>query len=144
MQVVLFHPININKNINCSALLDTGSPYTFVPKKCLSQLGVDASGSPKYFEGFRKNKNKKDSDDSGSYPHIISVKIHEKSFQEIEIFDWQRDFVLVGRDLINDFHIGFDGPSLLFTFNPQEIQKAENNRKPSLRNLINRCLGRKA
>jgi hypothetical protein len=116
IQVKLSNPVNLKNSIRCKALLDTGADRTFAPKRYLNQLEVNVAGKPLFFNGFNNNDGK-DSEKQGSNPYVISIELDQKVFKGIEVFDWSCDFVLIGRDLLNDFHIEFNGPSLSFNFN---------------------------
>jgi predicted aspartyl protease len=108
MQVLLINPIDKSQRITCKALLDTGACYTHVPLRFLRRIRVRVAGRAKSFIGFGGEKK--------STPYVISVRLDEQSF-ETEVWSWDKDFVLVGRDLMNRYHIELDGPNLIFMFN---------------------------
>jgi hypothetical protein len=108
MQVHLINPIDKSQRITCKALLDTGACSTHVPLRFLRQIKVNVAGRAKPFIGFGGEKE--------STPYVISVKLDEQSF-ETEVWSWDEDFVLVGRDLLNHYHVELDEPNLVFMFN---------------------------
>jgi predicted aspartyl protease len=108
IQVLLSNPIDETQRITCKALLDTGADCTHVPIRFLRSIRVNATGRAKPFLGFGGEKE--------STPYVISVRLDSKSF-ETEVWSWDEDFVLLGRDLLNEYCVEFDGPNLVFMFN---------------------------
>ncbi|MCC5896408.1 MAG: hypothetical protein JJU32_00630 [Phormidium sp. BM_Day4_Bin.17] len=108
IQVLLSHPIDKTRSITCKALLDTGADFTHVPIRFLRSIEVKATGQSKSFLGFGGEKE--------STPYVISINLDAKSF-ETEVWSWDQDFVILGRDLLNEYCVEFDGPKLEFRFN---------------------------
>lgn len=107
MQITLKNPAIPNNRVNCPALLDTGADNTFVPKNLLlSSLVVQARGRSREFQGFGGLQE--------SLPYVISIMMDERAINSIEVWSWNGRFVLVGRDVLNQFCIEFNGLDQFF------------------------------
>ena len=98
----LFEPDNY---LEKTALLDTGSDISCIPKKIAQELNL-TSTTTDYLEGV-----------SGSVEetpiYTLNIEFNDKSFIEYELFEFaEEDYLLIGRDIMNDFHICFDGINL--------------------------------
>lgn len=108
IQAEFINPVDVTQSVNCKALLDTGADCTMVPLRVLDQINVQTTGRFASFIGFAS--------DEKCAPYIISVKIDAHSFSQTEVWGWKNNFVLIGRDLLNQCCVEFDGPKLVFSF----------------------------
>ena len=108
MQITLINPVVPQHRVTCSALLDTGADSTFVPTKFLKSLVVKAYGRPNTFKGFCGS--------GESVPYIVSVSMDQRAINHnpIRVWSWNEKFVLVGRDILNQFCIEFNGLDQFF------------------------------
>jgi predicted aspartyl protease len=108
LSLKLMSPINNAININCKALLDTGADYTHVPLSLLKKIKVQPAGQEKIFRGFGGSK--------PSRPYIVGIELDRHTFNPLEVWGWNEKFVLVGRDILNQYCVELDGLNLIFAF----------------------------
>jgi predicted aspartyl protease len=96
-------------HVTCDALLDTGASHTFIPESILKRMGVEPSGPPSQVPGF--------AGEAKSFPHTISAQIGGYNLNEVDVWSWSREFILVGRTWLNLYYIHFNGPDLEFFLN---------------------------
>ena len=94
-----------DKYLEKTALLDTGSEISCIPKKIAQELDLQSTTS-KDLAGV-----------SGSVEetpiYTLNIEFNDKSFIEYELFEFaDEDYLLIGRDILNEFHICFDGINL--------------------------------
>jgi predicted aspartyl protease len=97
--------MNWQRSINTSvdrAVLDTGAPYTIVPMDSLRRCNVMPVSQERVLkvagEEFR----------SRQCPIIVKFFGVE---QRGNVFYWERDYALLGRDLLQYYRLEFNGPS---------------------------------
>lgn len=96
-------------SLQCSALLDTGSPKTFVPASMLEDIGSKPFGRVKHMGGAANGK-------MLTAKHKVLLRICDLDFQKYEIWSWSNDksFILLGRDILNLCLSSFYGPQKTF------------------------------
>ena len=95
------HPVTLN------ALLDTGSDMSFIPVKVADELELQFLGTG-IVEGI--------SGEGVSRPIFYAlISVDHSPWGELEVMGWHTDFALLGRDILNQYHITLDGPNLTLT-----------------------------
>jgi hypothetical protein len=111
LTIQLFQPSNLrSRHLDCPSIIDTGSDCTLLPLSVLMNAkgkpiqgmrripvcGVEVMGIP-VMAGMV----------FGQYK-LVKVRVYGVSSEEIG------DFGLIGRDILNQFKIEFDGPGMQF------------------------------
>lgn len=84
--------------------IDTGAALTAIPLDLVGSLDLRRVGDvPVYtFDGIKRLCDE----------YRVNIKIHDTLREYVRVIATQRDNVLVGRDLINSWRMGLDGPNL--------------------------------
>lgn len=109
MQVTIGNPDSTKRRITCRGLLDTGADFTCIPAHLLRTIKVKATGRAAMFEGFAGS--------TSLTPYVVSFLLDGTLLENIEVWSWDGDFTLIGRDVLNQFCIEFDGLEELFSIN---------------------------
>jgi hypothetical protein len=105
VNLVLRHPRNGNEMHDVPAQLDTGADRTVMPEKLVQALGLPRIGRFE-MEGL------------GGAIHVlfsfaVLLRVHDLSFQRLEaIACSDEEWILLGRDVLNNHRIVLDGPQL--------------------------------
>lgn len=91
------------------ALIDTGSFITIIPKSLVESLKLEVRGKVKEVYGF--NTQKEDASDYDAY--FVHVTIGSITFELLKVISEDQPYVLIGRDLINLWHLKLDGENLI-------------------------------
>jgi predicted aspartyl protease len=95
-------PVFSPRQLSCTGLLDTGAEKTYVPTFYLEELALKPiSDDPICSYGI--------GGDAHYYPYIVTIVIDSQSFADIVVYGWERITALVGRDILNNLHVCFDG-----------------------------------
>lgn len=91
------------------ALLDTGANRTFVPSSILREIGSRPFGPVGRLTGSTNGV-------MSSVQHKITLQICSRYYPSFTVWSWDKDvnFILVGRDLLNECSSSFNGPGLSF------------------------------
>ena len=99
------------KIVNCEAILDTGADATLVPLTFLVKLNLKPAGF--YEEIFFGDKK------TIGIPYQVDFSFAQYNLSNFQVFgcpvDALGELIIVGRDLLNQYRIEFDGPNLKFT-----------------------------
>lgn len=87
---------------NCMGLMDTGAAITLIPQTLLERLKLEPCGSGEWVCGV-------DGKSISLLPYVVSIKIHRDAIESIEILAWEEGYALIGRDILNKYHICYDG-----------------------------------
>lgn len=90
-----------------SALIDSGADCTFIPDDIVTSLFLKKKRNMDIW-GITK-----DVDHKGLY--TVTIKFLNLEFPDHPVVSWGKDFVLIGRDIINRYKTILDGPSLQFS-----------------------------
>lgn len=90
-----------------TGLIDIGADQTMVPRRVITSLGFQRVGDV-LVKGVTSEKK----DDTY---RVDSMEIAGYTVVNIEVVPYDGDFVLVGRDILNDLVLHYDGPALTFT-----------------------------
>ena len=95
---------------NLSALLDTGSDKSFIPLSMANELELLFLGMG-VVEGINGD---------GEYRPIFDalISMDRSTWDALEIMGWHENFAILGRDVLNRYHITLDGPNLALTITP--------------------------
>jgi predicted aspartyl protease len=96
-----------------SGLVDTGADQTLVPRAVIAALGFARIGTTRV-SGVVSEKGviKEQAEDTF---RANEVEVGGYRVLDVEVTPYDRDFVLVGRDILNDLVLHYDGPRLAFT-----------------------------
>ena len=83
------------------AFLDTGADMSGIPPKLVQELGIEASGKQPIEDAYGEEENKD--------TYRLNIVMNGKTFTNHEFFEYtDEDYILIGRDIMNEFHICFD------------------------------------
>ncbi|MBZ8180257.1 hypothetical protein [Oscillatoria salina] len=112
IKVQLFTPgLTPTTKLDCEAILDTGSDCTLIPLPLLVQVNAQISGRAINIPvGGSKTI---------GIPHYVGMIFDNNSHPVLRVFGCPIDdigeIILIGRDLMNQYRIEFDGVNLTFT-----------------------------
>lgn len=87
----------------CDALLDTGSDNTLFPASLAMELGLVPVDEVIVEEGANMRS---------CLTYLVDLELPWSRLSEIEVpADDQREYALVGRDVLNQMRLTFDGPA---------------------------------
>lgn len=96
-----------SRQVTIEALLDTGSEISLMPLNIARRLGLRylGMGGVEGVSGERVAR------------HIFQafVSIDQNAPRETDVMAWNEDLALLGRDILNRYHITLDGPNLTLT-----------------------------
>jgi hypothetical protein len=92
------------RRVNARGLLDTGADFTHVPIKFLRTIHARPNGRSRVFLNVGKET-------CEQYPFTITLRIGDTYYPQVTVWTWENDFILIGRDILNQEIITFDGPS---------------------------------
>jgi predicted aspartyl protease len=93
-----------------SALLDTGSDFTAIPAETIERLKLYPIRRLQ-FEDMHGNA-------SVVFTYKIRIAVAEMVIPQLEVVPTGLHFGIVGRDLLNRFHLHLYGPQLAFEISP--------------------------
>lgn len=96
-----------NMGVSVQGIIDSGSDITLIPINVLEGIEVEPAGDSKNFAGA-----------SGalySRPFVVALEFNNKIYDEIEIWGWEMDFALIGRDMLSTCRIELDGKRQRFS-----------------------------
>ena len=103
-------PNDVDSSAKAKALIDTGATITCVPESLINQIGraklVATIKDVRGAFGDRKTKTERES-------YVLDIRLDKCHFREIEVvvLPPDKEYALIGRDILNDFSITFDGPN---------------------------------
>ena len=104
---VLVSNPNLSRQVNLPALLDTGCDISIIPLDSANELGLEVKGTGA-LEGV--------TGDVADLPIFeVYLSVGRSTRERLEVMGWHEDFVLLGRDFLNNYHITLDGPNLTLT-----------------------------
>ena len=96
--------------VNCKAILDTGADATLVPIPFLIKLNLKSAGS---YQDIAFGDNK-----TIGIPYQVDFSFAQYTLPKFKVFGCPEsalgELIIVGRDLLNQYRIEFDGPKLEF------------------------------
>lgn len=107
LTITLKSPIDESRRASVAALLDTGADVTLIPQHILDSINCAPAGSPQKFRGV--------GGEMSSYPFIVSIDFSGHELDSVEVWSWEQDFALIGRDMLGKFRIEFNGPDKIFS-----------------------------
>jgi predicted aspartyl protease len=112
IEVTIFLPAE-SRIAKVTAVVDSGSGRTCVPKACLARLGekldhsfymcIGAVGQP-----------------TRTPVYTVNLKIGKLVFEDVQVVAIDRDYALIGRDILNNLRIDLDGPGQQWSFDQRE------------------------
>jgi predicted aspartyl protease len=100
-------------NSETDAIADTGAAMTCIPKKVIDKIGEDklrykiltVRGAVGHASQMKS--------------YIVHLRIGKCDFKNMEVIGFDREYALIGRDILNRYQITFDGPNLLWEVNEE-------------------------
>ncbi|MDE2940675.1 MAG: hypothetical protein OXR67_17415 [Chloroflexota bacterium] len=89
------------------ALLDSASDVTIVPQEILAMLGVEAVDSALSEGVFGPLQ-------TGDVFKVF-IAVQQYAPEDFRVLGWRGRFALLGRDVLNQYHITLDGPNQTLT-----------------------------
>jgi predicted aspartyl protease len=102
--VVVHHPVGQPNTERLPALLDSGAGITAVPAAVADRLGL-VKFSDVVLAGHAGPTVL-----AGSY--VVNLTLHDFDMAAVEVVLTNESYVILGRDILNQFHITLDGPNL--------------------------------
>lgn len=105
-QIVIraFSPSDESVSGEADAIVDTGAVMTCIPQRVVDELGADTLiYYNKFVRGAIGPKSRRKT-------YIVHLQIAKCSFQNIEVIAFDKEYALIGRDILNGYSITFDGP----------------------------------
>lgn len=99
------------KSVKVKGLLDTGSPSTLVCKSIIDRIEVKPSGGRLTVNGIIDKK--KITVQHYRVELNLYNKTHELSVREWKKIELKEPYILIGRDILNNYSILFDGLKLI-------------------------------
>jgi predicted aspartyl protease len=105
VNMVVCHPTDPSKVEQLPALIDSGASLTTVPQRTIDQLGLAPDGDVL----------------AGGFQHpaelvniySLTLVLHQWSFTGVEVIANDEDYVLLGRNVLNQFVTVLDGKRLV-------------------------------
>lgn len=97
---------DLSSSVPVDAIVDTGAVMTCVPEKLIKRIGGDRLGySVRQISsvGAKRHPCK---------TYFINLKVAKCEFRNIEVVAVDREYAILGRDILNQYSVTFDGPSL--------------------------------
>lgn len=114
LSVKVQNPLDDSKKLMCEALLDTGSDISYFPVWLLNaKLDIMPSGGPEEVEGIGGV--------TTYYVYLASITINSEKLNK-KVLGWEKEFALIGRDILNLLCVEFDGPHEEFRFATPAIE----------------------
>jgi predicted aspartyl protease len=99
--VVIHHPVGQTAMERLPALLDSGADITAVPRAIADRLGL-VKFSDVILAGYAGPPVLADS-------YVVSLTLHDFDMAAVEVVLTDESYVILGRDILNQFHITLDG-----------------------------------
>jgi predicted aspartyl protease len=88
------------------AKLDTAADMTAVPLNLIKQLGMKIASSVEV-AGY-------EADYAVVSTYLVGIELPQARIRRVEVVPISEDYVLLGRDVLNNFFINLNGPELTF------------------------------
>jgi len=111
--VTIANSLQQRRREQLSALLDTGSDVTAIPATLVDPLQLYPIG--------RLQLEDVKSDTSFVYTYAVRLTVATIVIPRLEVILTGLDFIVLGRDVLNDFYIHLDGPKQLFDLSTSQF-----------------------
>ena len=106
LMVEVYSPDNPAHRQPVLAKLDTAADLTAISAQVLEALNAEVF-SKQVVSGY-------DSEPTTVPTYLVGIELPHARIRRIEVVPIAEDYVLLGRDVLNLFHIALDGPELTF------------------------------
>lgn len=106
--LTLWLPANKDRRAVISSVIDTGASRTCVPREILEQLGDDIDYQ---YATIREALGA----ERQAETCIISLRVGQCVFEDIEVIITDNKYALVGRDILNGYKVILDAPAKSWT-----------------------------
>lgn len=106
LEVNLASLLNPRRRATLSALLDTGADTTAIPVSLINTLKLYPVGRLN-FEDIK-------AEPYTVYTYAVRLKVQGLTIPRLEVVSTGLDFVVLGRDVLNDFYLLLNGPEQTF------------------------------
>jgi hypothetical protein len=104
-------PVDESLRAEVDAIIDTGAAITCLPLRVIRQLNPDDLDYRKVTVrgpvGWTESRK----------AYIVHLKILRCEFRDLEVVGLDRDYALIGRDILNGYAITVDGPTQRWSVN---------------------------
>ena len=109
LMVKISSPRDVNISKNIMAIVDTGASKTCVPSDLIRYLGcIEYRNVNVYGVTGGPNRRK---------IVIVHMKLSECEYKNFEVLEIDRGYAVIGRDILNDYNLLFDGPNKAWRVN---------------------------
>ena len=98
------------KSYPAKGKIDTGADCTIIPNYLVRPLDLESTGTTLVMTA--------DGAEKTFHNYFISIAINGIKFESFEVIAMEKEYVLLGRDLINLWKLVIDGESETFTIEP--------------------------
>ena len=106
VEIVVHHPGNLEQSTRIQAKIDTGVDVSAIPASLIPKLQLPVA-SNLLIEGY-------DGVSVRVFSYSVLLEIADSRFENWEVISFPDDYVLLGRDILNNFYIHLNGPDLTF------------------------------
>jgi predicted aspartyl protease len=101
LTITIVNPYQLEKRVELPALLDTGSDVTALPIRIVTELGLEVQRTIAV-SGM-------DDEPIPTPVYVTNLEVEGNRMERVDVVEWEDNFVVLGRDILNEFYIILDG-----------------------------------
>ena len=117
LEVTLSSLLNARRRSTLPAFLDTGADTTAIPENIINTFNLYPVGRLRFEDVKAEPYN--------VYTYAIQITVQGIVIPRLEVVPTGLDFVILGRDILNRFHLLLNGPEQLFTITQTPLKISE-------------------
>jgi hypothetical protein len=108
-EVMICSPADPSRTVKVTAVIDSGSGRSCVPKACIAELGGDLDCSFSLCRGAVGQPTR--------VPvYTVNLAIDKLVFEHVQVVATDGAYALIGRDILNNLRVVLDGPAKQWSF----------------------------